>query len=441
MMVYVLDMNGQPLMPTHNGAKVRVLLKQKRAKVVSKCPFTIKLLYESTSFTQPLTLGVDTGSKYVGSAVVNDVTSEVLYESQVELRDDIKKKMDRRRVFRRSRRNKLRYRPKRFNNRKSSKRKDRYNPTLISKFQGHTREIEFIKSILPVTDVVLEVGEFDTQLLQDPTLVYHKWDYSKGELYQQENFKQAAKSRDGYGCQCCGRKNCRLEVHHLLPRSRGGSDKLANLITLCTDCHHLAHSSEEQLLAFQKKFSKKAKGTLKYATQMNVLRHMLQRKYPIAELTYGFITKEIRRIFGLEKSHMIDACCIASRGSEFHNKNSNRYKKKCVAKGDYARTDICGRKFTILPKGKIVGFRRYDKVLYNNKEYFVVGRRSIGKVYLIDIDNNRVQVERMRRGTGERYMSKAEIKVSLVRKIASSRTCVCTINKRQPLFRFSGSCR
>lgn len=222
MLVYVLDMNGQPLMPTHNGAKVRVLLKQKRAKVVSKCPFTIKLLYESTSFTQPLTLGVDTGSKYVGSAVVNDVTSEVLYESQVELRDDIKKKMDRRRVFRRSRRNKLRYRPKRFNNRKSSKRKDRYNPTLISKFQGHTREIEFIKSILPVTDVVLEVGEFDTQLLQDPTLVYHKWDYSKGELYQQENFKQAAKSRDGYKCPCCGKRiettwryfcpNCREDI-------------------------------------------------------------------------------------------------------------------------------------------------------------------------------------------------------------------------------------
>lgn len=237
MLVFVLDKNGHPLMPTHNGAKVRVLLKQKRAKVISKCPFTIKLLYESTTFTQPLTFGVDTGSKYVGGAVINDVTSEIIYESQTELRDDIKSKMDRRRQFRRARRNKLRYRPVRFNNRKASKRKNRYTPTLISKFQGHTREIEFIKSILPVTDVVLEVGEFDTQLLQDPTLAYHKWDYAKGELYQQENFKQAARARDGYKCQCCGKKSCRLEVHHLIPRSRGGSDKLANLITLCSDCH------------------------------------------------------------------------------------------------------------------------------------------------------------------------------------------------------------
>ena len=426
MLVYVLDMNGQPLMPTHNGAKVRVLLKQKRAKVVSKCPFTIKLLYESTSFTQPLTLGVDTGSKYVGSAVINDNTSEILYESQLELRDDIKSKMDRRRQFRRARRNKLRYRPVRFNNRKSSKRKNRYSPTLISKFQGHVGEIKFINSILPISSIVLEVGEFDPQLLQDSTLAYRKWGYQKGELYQQDNFKQAAKARDGYKCQCCGKKNCRLEVHHLIPRSRGGSDKLANLITLCTDCHHLAHSSEEQLLAFQKKFGKKAKGTLRYATQMNVLRHMLQREYCEAELTYGFITKDVCRVFGLEKSHMIDACCIASRGVLFKNKNSNKYKKKCVPKGDYARTGVHGRKFVILPKGKIAGFRRYDKVLYNNKEYFVAGRRVKGYIYLIDIDNNRVQTERTRRSTGEKYMSKVEIKVTTVKKIVGARGCVCT---------------
>ena len=424
--VYVLDRNGQPLMPTKRSGWVYRALRDGKAKVVSKCPFTIKLLYDSTSFTQPLTLGMDTGSKYVGSAIINDSTSEIIYESQVELRDDIKSKMDRRRQFRRARRNKLRYRPKRFNNRKASKRKGRYSPTLISKFQGHTREIEFIKSILPIKDLILEVGEFDPQLLQDPTLAFHKWDYQRGELYQQENFKQTAKARDGYKCQCCGKKDCRLEVHHLLQRSRGGSDKLANLITLCSGCHHLAHSSEEQLLAFQKKFDKKAKGTLNYATQMNILRSMLQKEYPDAVLTYGFITKDVRRVFGLEKSHMIDACCIASRGSEFHNENSNKYKKKCVAKGYYVRTKATNGKHVIIPKGKIVGFKRYDKVLYNNKEYFVAGRKLKGYIYLIDIDNNRVQTERTKRSTGDRYMSKAEIKVTSVKKIASAKSCVCT---------------
>lgn len=425
-MVYVLDRNGQPLMPTTRSGWVYRALRDGKAKVVSKCPFTIKLLYESTGFTQPLTLGVDTGSKYVGSAVINDITSEIIYESQLELRDDIKLKIDRRRQFRKSRRNKLRYRPMRFNNRKASKRKNRYSPTLISKFQGHAREIKFVRSILPISSIILEVGEFDTQLLQDPTLAYRKWGYQKGELYQQGNFKQAAKARDDYKCQCCGKKNCRLEVHHLLPRSRGGSDKLANLITLCSDCHHLAHSSEEQLLAFQKKFGKKASSTLRYATQMNVLRHMLQREYPDVELTYGFITKEVRRVFGLEKSHMVDACCIASRGSEFHTENSNRYKKKCVATGDYARTGVFGGKFIVLPKGKIAGFKRYDKVFYSNKEYFVAGRMSSGYIYLIDIDNNRVQIESTKRSTMEKYMSKAKIKVSLVKRISSTKTCICT---------------
>ena len=422
--VYVLAMNGQPLMPTTRSGWVYRALRDGKAKVVSKCPFTIKLLYESTNFTQPLTLGVDTGSKYVGSAVINDITSEVVYESQTELRDDIKSKMDRRRVSRRGRRNKLRYRPKRFNNRKASKHKGRYSPTLISKFQGHTREIEFIKSILPISDTILEVGEFDTHLLQDPTLVFHKWDYQRGELYQHENFKQAARARDGYKCQCCGKKNCRLEVHHLLPRSRGGSDKLANLITLCTDCHHLAHSSEEQLLLFQRRFGKKANGTLNHATQMNVLRSMLQMKYPDAKLTYGFITKEVRRIFKLEKTHIIDACCIASRGALFKNNDSNRYKKKCVPKGYYARTGIKGGRFVILPKGKIAGFKRYDKVLYNNKEYFVTGRMSAGCVSLIDIDGNYFKVERVKRYTGEKYTSVAHINSSLVKKICGAKSVV-----------------
>lgn len=82
MLVYVLNQNGQPLMPTHNGAKVRVLLKQKRARVVSKCPFTIRLLYESTNFTQPITLGVDTGSKYVGRD--GEVDDEILALSATE---------------------------------------------------------------------------------------------------------------------------------------------------------------------------------------------------------------------------------------------------------------------------------------------------------------------------------------------------------------------
>ena len=197
MLVYVLDIDGHPLMPTKRFGKVRRMLRDGRAKVIRREPFTIKLLYEpETNVVQPVTLGVDTGSKYVGTAVVNDHTQEVVYEAQVELRDDISKKMEKRAQFRRSRRVKLRYRPARFDNRKASKKKDRYSPTLRSKFQGHTREIEFIKSILPIADIRFEIGEFDPHLMQNPSLAYRKWGYQKGELYKEENYKQAARNRD-----------------------------------------------------------------------------------------------------------------------------------------------------------------------------------------------------------------------------------------------------
>ena len=86
-MVYVLSQNGQPIMPTLNHAKVRVLLKSGKAKVVHRCPFTIQLLYETTNYTQEISLGVDAGSKHIGvSATTKD---KVLYEADVELRNDI----------------------------------------------------------------------------------------------------------------------------------------------------------------------------------------------------------------------------------------------------------------------------------------------------------------------------------------------------------------
>ena len=174
MFVYVLDMDGQPLMPTSRFGKVRRLLRDKKAKVVKRCPFTIRLLYEpKTKIVQDIILGVDTGSKHVGVACIGN--DKVLYQSQVELRDDIKKKMDSRRVYRRNRRfRKTRYRKCRFLNRRNSIRKDRYCPTLVSKCYSHEREIEFCKKILPIKYTVLETGKFDTQLMEKPWLQEHK---------------------------------------------------------------------------------------------------------------------------------------------------------------------------------------------------------------------------------------------------------------------------
>ena len=173
-MVYVLNQDGQPLMPTNRHGKVKHLLKQGKAKVVRRCPFTIKLLYESTNHTQNLTLGVDTGSGTIGTAVSDD-NGNIVYMSKVVVRNDITDKMVQRAKYRRNRRNrKTRYRKARWLNRSNSIKKDRFSPTMVSKFHSHIKEIEFIKSILPITTLILETGQFDTHLMKNPSLANPK---------------------------------------------------------------------------------------------------------------------------------------------------------------------------------------------------------------------------------------------------------------------------
>ena len=381
MFVYVLDKNGQPLMPTQRFGKVRRLLRDKKAKVVKRCPFTIRLLYEpETKIVQDIVLGVDTGSKHVGVACVGN--DKVLYQSQVELRDDIKKKMDSRRMYRRNRRaRKTRYRKARFLNRRNSIRKDRYCPTIVSKYYGHEREITFCKKILPIKDIVLETGKFDTQLMEKPWLQEHKGAYQKGVNYGYATAREHALVRDKYTCQCCGKKNCRVEVHHIKFRSDGGSDTLENLITLCEDCHKAIHLGKIEL-----KLKGKRRSNLRYATQMSVIRSMLLKKYSDAIETFGYITKANRENLGLKKDHYIDACVIASCGLEFEPSDV-LYRKRCVPKQS---RQLCKgvRGEKKIPTGKIHGFKRYDKIKYLGEICFVKGRRSKGAFELMDINNN-----------------------------------------------------
>lgn len=178
-MVYVMSQDNKPLMPCSNVI-ARLLLKQGKAKVKRREPFTIKLTYETTNYTQDLTLGVDTGSGTIGTAISKN-NGDIVYMAEVVVRNNIKKKMDRRRSYRRNRRNrKTRYRKARFLNRANSIRNDRFSPTMQSKLHSHVKEIEYIKSILPVTKMVFETGQFDTHLMKNPSLANPKirhWGY------------------------------------------------------------------------------------------------------------------------------------------------------------------------------------------------------------------------------------------------------------------------
>lgn len=409
MLVYVLDINGHPLMPTKRFGKVRRMLRDGQAKVVSREPFTIKLLYETkTNVVQDCVLGVDTGSKYIGAAVVSN--GKVLYASEVKIKDDIKSKMDRRRSYRRDRRSrKTRYRKVRFLNRSNSTKEGRYSPTLKSKFDSHVREIEFIKSILPISKLVLEVGQFDTHKLKNPNV--RGWGYQKGTNYGFANSREHALCRDKYTCQVCKAKNVRLEVHHIKYRSQGGTDDLDNLITLCTDCHKKVHSGKLNINKRSKKLPNFSDTSI-----MSILRSMLLRQYPEAIETFGYRTKENRLNINLPKKHFVDAAVIAS-GDERFSFNCDLYLKRHVSKGDYqlAKGIRSEKKINV---GKIHGFRKWDKVLYMGAEYFIKGRRARGVFELENIYKEKIDFSYMPRGF-------KTVKVSNLTRLSARNTTLC----------------
>jgi len=127
---------------------------------------------------------------------------------------------------------------------------------------------------------------------------------------------------------------------------------------------------------------------------MNSIRIQLLKLYPKAEETFGYITKEYRRFYGLDKSHCIDAAIIASKGGNITKFLEKVLIKRCISKGDYQQTKG-ERSEKKIPTGKIQGFRKFDKVLYQGKEYFIKGKMSSGYAILMNIDGKKVKLKPM----------------------------------------------
>lgn len=308
------------------------------------------------------------------------------------------------------------YRKKRFLNRRNSIIEDRLPPSVRHKVQAHIDEIEFCKKILPISDknLILEVSQFDTALMKKPSLMSEKmkrWGYQKGFNYGYSSRRKAVLHRDNYTCQCCGKKSCRLEVHHIKFRSDGGTDDEENLITLCADCHKGVHAGTVVL----NKKPKKSKN-LNYATHMSIIRSQLLKVYPKAVETFGFVTSENRNHLNLSKDHYIDACVIASGGLKFKELDVIFYKNR-VSKGDYQLTKgIRGEQK--LPTGKICGFRKFDKVRYLGKEYFIKGRMSSGFAILMNIFGEKIDFSGMPNRLKTHKLSNCD-------RISARRSCLC----------------
>ena len=388
-MVYVISQDGRPLMPTGHHGKVRWLLKRKRAKVVRRTPFTIQLLYGTGSErVQPVTLGIDTGYQTAGYSASTEV--KVLFEAEEKMRTDIPHLMTERREKRRARRSrKTRYREPRFNNR--TKCEGWLPPSIEEKLMAHQNAVHFISSFLPVSGIVIETAAFDIQKIKNPDIEGEE--YQQGEQTGFWNTREYVLYRDGHECRLCGgrRKDPVLEVHHKIRRIDGGSDRPDNLITLCSTCHDLLHKGEI------KADFRKPKG-YKAEALMSVMRWELLRRLRAeygeenVSMTFGCITKNTRIRHKLEKTHRIDARCIARhpeavsdgewyamRKLRCHNRKMH---KDTILKGGIRRENQT--------ESLIGGFGLFDIVKYGEITCYIHGRRSSGYFDIRKLDGTKV---------------------------------------------------
>ena len=417
-MVYVLDIDGQPLMPTSRRGKVRRLLNSHLAKVVKCCPFTIQLLYQSTKETQPISLGVDAGSKHIGLAATTK--QKVFYQEELIPRNDVVKLLSARRACRRSRRNrKTRYRKPRFNNRVHSKHKGWLAPSVEVKIQEHITAIKRICQILPVSEIHVETAEFDLQRLkamEEGKPFPAGTNYQLGEQYDFYNTRQYVLHRDGYTCQCCGAhdNNVKMHVHHIESRQTGGNAP-NNLITLCEHCHKALHAGKIALPKGKKR-GKSYRDAAFMGIMRNTLLERLRKEVDVpVTMTYGYITKYWREKVGLEKSHINDAICISKHPyakplNTYYFTKAVRHHNRQTHKANFSKGGI--RKRNQAPY-LVKGFRLFDKVLYQGKSYFIFGRRTTGffDIRTLDrakVNNGSISYKKLRiQDTAKAYITEA----------------------------------
>lgn len=373
-------------MPTKRFGKVRRMLKNSLAHVVRRIPFTIQLDYDTTDFTQPVTLGIDAGSKYIGVSATT--TEKELYAADVELRNDIVDKLSTRREQRRARRNRLRYRKPRFNNRTSSKNKGWLAPSIENKIHTHISVVKDVCKILPVSNIVVETASFDMQKIQHPDIKSEE--YQQGEQLGFWNVREYVLWRDGHVCQHCHGKSKDpiLNVHHLESRKTGGNSP-SNLITLCETCHKAYHRGEFELKIKRGK-------SLRDAAFMGIMRwafyNRLKKEYPNVSMTFGYITKNTRITNNLPKEHYVDARCISGHpqakpmGYFFYQKKV-RCQNRQIHKANFLKG---GRKRLNQAPFLVRGFRLFDLVSYKGSAYYVFGRRTSGYFDIRKLDGTKV---------------------------------------------------
>ena len=331
-MVAVISKTGIRLMPTSNY-RARKLLKKGRAEIHKYRPFTIRLLDREDGTVQPVEFKMDTGYQHIGVSICSR-SHEYVSEQRDLLPDEPERHNDCYK-YRRTRRNRLRHRKPRYNNRKGLISENGFAPSIRNKRDVHVRLFRMYHDIIPITHAYIEMGQFDTQLLKaiaEGRPVPQGTDYQHGERYGMATLREAVFTRDNYKCIVCGRTPFKngaiLHVHHVGYWKHDRTDRLNNLAAVCEKCHTSKnHKPDGELYGLEPDLK-----PLTGAAFMTMVRFdMFERLKAAApdvvfHMTYGAKTKLQRKECHVKKSHANDAYVMGTLHPK-HRTDTSYYKK------------------------------------------------------------------------------------------------------------------
>ncbi|MBW4504363.1 MAG: HNH endonuclease [Scytonema hyalinum WJT4-NPBG1] len=314
--VFVLDTEKRPLNPIHS-AQARQLLRNKKAAVYRRFPFTI-ILKESRpkSLVTALRLKFDPGAKVTGIALVNDTTGEVVFAAELKhrgfaIRDAL---MSRRQLRRTRRTRKTRYREPRFLNR--TRPKGWLAPSLQSRVENIKTWVEKLRKLVPIEAISQELVRFDMQLMRNPDIQGSEYQQGTLQGFETREYLLEKWNRE---CAYCGIKDVPLQIEHIHPRAKGGSNSITNLTLSCEKCNVKKGTKDikdflKKDLSRLEKILKQAKKPLADAAAVNTTRwallEVLKANGLPVETGSGGLTKFNRSQQMLQKTHWLDAACV-----------------------------------------------------------------------------------------------------------------------------------
>ncbi len=308
-------------MPCH-PARARELLTGGKAKVFRLFPFTIILTERKDGDTQPVSFKTDPGSRTTGIAIVAEFGRgrTVIWAAGLNHRGhNIGKSLSDRRAVRRGRRKrKTRYRKPRLLNRRRAE--GWLPPSLLSRVGNIRVWLGRILSFVPLTEIEAETVRFDTQKMQNPEI--SGTEYRQGELSGYE-VREYLLEKWGRKCAYCGKENVPLEIEHIIPESKGGSDRVSNLTVACENCNRKKGNRDigdflKRKPDVLRKILSGAKAPLRDTAAVNAARYAVGKILKSFGLPVSFWsggrTKYNRTKQGYPKDHWIDAACVGESG-------------------------------------------------------------------------------------------------------------------------------